>query len=246
MTPWPASHYPGWPGLGDHGDVYPGRVQTNTGLNHLTSNTSLLVIVLHRVEVTYFVSHGPSITQKVLDNIWHCVWHWGCWHWSLDRARWPWHWPGTRGCGHTGLGWWRARDNGIISVMRRHTLRRRGSVLDETGAGHHRVNTDHHDTLRVKQMFELTQIYSIKDKYSAIHSFHYFIEFYLKVSRMLSEQISRSLDGSLWSGWPLALWLQPLNWDTGASACKFYSKESKFLVIKSDRNLCWWQVPGWG
>ena len=84
---------PGWPGLADHGAVYPGRGQTNTGLDHLTSNTSLLVIVLHRRRHTYFDSHGQSITQKAWDNMWHCVWHWGCWHWSLDGARWPWYWP---------------------------------------------------------------------------------------------------------------------------------------------------------
>lgn len=154
---------PGWPGLADHGNVYPG--QTNTGLDHLTSNTSLLVIVLHRRRHTYFDSHGQSITQKAWDNMWHCVWHWGCWHWSLDGARWPWYWPWGPGVWpHWRCTGWRARDNGIISVMRRRIIRRRGSVLGETGAGHHQVNTDHHDTFRVEQMFELTQIYSIRDK----------------------------------------------------------------------------------
>ena len=84
-----------------------GARQTQQGLNHLTSNTSLLVIVLHRrrhTYHTYFDSHGQSITQKALDNMWHCVWHWGCWHWSLDGARWPWDWPWARGCGHTARG----------------------------------------------------------------------------------------------------------------------------------------------
>ena len=76
---------------------------------------------------------------------------------------------GARGCGHT-AGVTRPGQRNNQRHEETQNNRRRGSVRDETGAGHHQVNTDHHDTLRVEQMFELTQN-SIKDNYSAIHEF---------------------------------------------------------------------------
>ena len=106
-----------------------------------------------------FDSHGQSITQKAWDNIRLCVWHWQCWHWSLDRAWWPWHWPWGPGGVALELGNIQCHEETDNETWRSVLVRLERVITKST------LTITIHDSFRVKQMFELAPIYSIKDKH---------------------------------------------------------------------------------
>ena len=114
---WPAPVIsPGWPGLGDHGDVYPGGGQTNTArpqsfnIKHFLIGDSFTSSETHIFWLSWTIHHSKGIGQHVT----LCLTLRMLTLVTLGLTMGP--------GGVATLPGWRDRDNGIISVMRRHRI----------------------------------------------------------------------------------------------------------------------------